>query len=161
MEKKNSTQEGEKHGHAFKWMLGQCSKYDSTSLYFSLKVLLMQQIGSIRTFIKGRGPGIFSCYYKHDPRLLSQQNRGKIEPKDFNSCLIRCLATPCINFNQLLEILVTAALFHYKIPTSKYFSDVPVHLRSHWIGWKNNEKKLIIDATAVRHVYVYIVQGCH
>ena len=29
--------------------------------------MLMQQIGSIRAvIIKGRGPGIFSRYYKHD-----------------------------------------------------------------------------------------------
>ena len=40
------------------------------SLYFSLKVLLMQQIGSIRAVIKGQALGIFPCYYKHDLQLL-------------------------------------------------------------------------------------------
>ena len=46
--------------------------YVSVSLYFSLTVLVvMEQICSIRAVIKGRGPEIFSCYYKHDLRLLS------------------------------------------------------------------------------------------
>ena len=40
------------------------------SLYFSLKVLLIQQIGSIRAVIKGRGLGIFPRYYKHVGKLL-------------------------------------------------------------------------------------------
>ena len=40
------------------------------SLYFSLKILLMRQIGSIRAVTKGRGPGIFPCYHKHDLQLL-------------------------------------------------------------------------------------------
>ena len=40
------------------------------SLYFSWKVLLIQQIGSIRAVIKGQGLGIFPRYYKHDPQLL-------------------------------------------------------------------------------------------
>ena len=61
--------------HNKKWrnmvMLVLCSKYDSIALYFSLKVLLIQQIGSIRAVIKGGGPGIFSCYYEHDPRLFA------------------------------------------------------------------------------------------
>ena len=41
------------------------------SLYFSLKVLLIQQIGSIRAVIKGQGLWIFPRYYKHDPQLFS------------------------------------------------------------------------------------------
>ena len=40
------------------------------SLYFSLKVLLIQQIGSIRAVVKGRELGIFPRCYKHDPQLL-------------------------------------------------------------------------------------------
>ena len=40
------------------------------SLYFSLKVLLIQQIGSIRAVIKGQGLGIFPRYYKHVGKLL-------------------------------------------------------------------------------------------
>ena len=69
--KNNKQQDVEKQGHAFKLMLGLCSKHDSTSLYFSLKVLLIQQIGSIRAVIKGQGLGIFRRYYKHDSWLLS------------------------------------------------------------------------------------------
>ena len=38
-------------------MLVLCSKYDSIPLYFSLKVLLIQQIGSIGAVIKGWGLG--------------------------------------------------------------------------------------------------------
>ena len=60
--------------HNKKWrnvvMPGLCSKYDSTSLYFSVKALLIQQIGSMRAVIKGQGLGIFSCYYKHDSTSL-------------------------------------------------------------------------------------------
>ena len=93
----------------------------------------MQQICSIRAVIKGWGLEIFSRYYEHDLRLLSEENRGKIELKEINSCLIPRLL---LLFNQQLKILVTAALFHYKIPTRKYFSDVPAHTRPHWIRWK-------------------------
>ena len=54
---------------------------------------------------------------------------------------------------------MTTALFHYKIPTRKYFSDVLVHSRPHWIRWKNNEKKLIIEANSCTltciHVHVF------
>ena len=98
----------------------------------------MQQICSIRAVIKGWGLEIFSRYYERDLRLLSQENRGKIELKEINSCLIPHLL---LVFNQQLETLVTTALFHYKIPTRKYFSDVLVHSRPHWFRWKNNEKK--------------------
>ena len=65
-------------------------------------------------------------------------NRGKIEPKEINSCLILCLL---LVFHQQLEILVTAALFHCEIPTNKSFIDVPAHSRPYWIHWKNNEQK--------------------
>ena len=108
--------------HNKKWrnmvMLVLCSKYDSIALYFSLKVLLIQQIGSIRAVIKGGGRGIFSCYYEHDPRLFAQESRGKIELKEINSCLIPCLF---LVFNPQLEILVTAALFPLENPNKEIF----------------------------------------
>ena len=113
----------------------------------------MQQICSIRAVIKGWGPEIFSRYYEHDLRLLSQENRGNIELKEIKSCLIPHLL---LVFIPQLEILVTAALFHYKIPTRKYFSDVPPHLRPHWIHWKNNEKKINNRSySCTLHVHVY------
>ena len=121
----------------------------------------MQQICSIRAVNKGWGLEIFSRYYKHDLQLLSQENRGKIELKEINSCLIPHLL---LVFNQQLEILMTTALFHYKIPTRKYFSDVLVHSRPYWFRWKNNEKKIpIIEATAVHCMqgYMFFLQGCH
>ena len=69
--------------HNKKWrnvvMPGLCSKYDSTSLYFPVKALLIQQIGSMRAVIKGQGLGIFSCYYKHDPQLFSLACLSKSE----------------------------------------------------------------------------------
>ena len=115
----------------------------------------MQQICSIRAVIKGRGLGISSRYYKHDSWLLSQENRGKIELKEINSCLIPHLL---LVFNQQLEILMTTALFHYKIPTRKYFSDVLVHSRPHWFCWKNekkNEKKINRSYSCTLYVHVY------
>ena len=99
-------------------MPGLCSKYDSTSLNFSVKVLLIQQIGSMRAVIKGQGLGIFCCYYKHDPQLFSSENRGKIELKEINSCLIPYLL---LVFNQQLKILVTAALFPLETPNKEIF----------------------------------------
>ena len=135
-------------------MPGLCSKYDSTSLYFSVKVLLIQQIGSIRVIIKGRGPGIFSCYYKHDPQLPSQENRGKIELKEFNSCLIPHLLLMYLTSN--LKSQRQLPCFHQKIPTRKYFSYVPAHSRPHWICWKNNEKNnnnRSYSCTLYVHVY--------
>ena len=57
-----------------------------------------------RAVIKGRGPGIFSGYYERGPRLLSQENRSKIEPKETPSCFFPRLL---VVFTRQLEILVT------------------------------------------------------
>ena len=60
-----------------------------------------------RAVIKGRGPGISPGYYEHLPRLLSKENKRKIEPKEIPSCLIPCLL---VVFTRQLEILVTTLL---------------------------------------------------
>ena len=57
-----------------------------------------------RPVIKRRGPGIFPGRYERGPRLLSQENRRKIGPKEIFSCNIPCLF---VAFTQQLEILVT------------------------------------------------------
>ena len=41
--------------------------------------------------IKRQGLGIFPAYFEHGPRLLSKENRRKIEAKEIPSCLILCL----------------------------------------------------------------------
>ena len=144
--------------HNKKWrnmvMPGLCSKYDSTSLYFSVKVLLIQQIGSMRPVIKGQELGIFSCCYKHDPQLFSQENRGKIELKEINSCLVPCLL---LVFNQQLKILVTAALFSI-IKSQQGNISVIFQLTQGLTGFvgKIMKKTIIIEATAVRTLYVHV-----
>ena len=57
-----------------------------------------------RAVIKRRGPGIFPGYYERLPRLLSKENKRKIEPKEIPSCLIPHLL---VVFTRRLEILVT------------------------------------------------------
>ena len=57
-----------------------------------------------RAVIKRRGPGISPGYYEGDPRLLSSENRRKIEPSEIPSCLIPHLL---VVFTRQLEILVT------------------------------------------------------
>ena len=57
-----------------------------------------------RAVIKGRGPGISPGYYERGARLLSKENRRKIEPKETPSCLIPRLL---VVFTRQLEILVT------------------------------------------------------
>ena len=69
------------------------------------------KIQSVRAVIKRRGPGISPSYYEGDPRLLSQENTRKIEPKEIPSCLIPCLL---VVFTLQLEILVTT-LIQYKL----------------------------------------------
>ena len=56
-----------------------------------------------RAVIKRRGGGIFPGCYERGPRLLSQENRRKIGPKEIPSCYIPCLL---VAFTQQLEILV-------------------------------------------------------
>ena len=69
--------------------------------------------------------------------------------------MIPCLVLVHV-FNQQLEIVVTAALFHYKISTKKYFSDdVPAHSTPHWICWKNNKKK-INDTSYSYALYIHV-----
>ena len=59
-----------------------------------------------RTVINAGGWELnFPCFYEHGPRLLSLENRRKIEPKEIRSCLIPHLL---VVFTQHLEILVTA-----------------------------------------------------
>ena len=57
-----------------------------------------------RAVIKSRGLGISPGYYECGPRLLSLENRRKIEPKEIPSCFILCLL---VVFTQQPEILVT------------------------------------------------------
>ena len=63
-----------------------------------------------RAVIKTRGPGISPGYYECLPRLLSQENKRKIEPKEVPSCLIPHLL---VVFTQQLEILVTTLRMPY------------------------------------------------
>ena len=49
----------------------------------------------------------FLRYYEGGPRLLSKENRRKIEPEKTRSCLISHLL---VVFTQQLEILVTTLL---------------------------------------------------
>ena len=58
--------------------------------------------------IKRWGLGISCGYYKCGPRLLSSENRRKIEPKEIPSCFIPCLL---VVFTQQLEILVTSLIW--------------------------------------------------
>ena len=49
-------------------------------------------MGTDRIVIKSWGRGIFPGYYKCGPRLLSLENRRKIEPKEIPRCLVpRCV----------------------------------------------------------------------
>ena len=57
-----------------------------------------------RAVIKRRGLGISPGYYERLPRLLSKENKRKIEPKEIPSCLI---PRPLVVFTRQLEILVT------------------------------------------------------
>ena len=52
-----------------------------------------------------QGPGISLGYYESGPRLLSQESRRKIQPKEIPSCLIPHLF---VVFTRQLEILVTS-----------------------------------------------------
>ena len=58
----------------------------------------------VRVFIKRRGPEISPSYYELGPRLLSKENRRKMEPKETPSCLIPRLL---VLFTLQLEIFVT------------------------------------------------------
>ena len=73
-----------------------------------LKIGLLAVITINRAVIKRRGPGISPGYYERLPRLLSKENKRKIEPKEIPSCLIPRLL---VVFTQQLEILVTT--LHY------------------------------------------------
>ena len=55
--------------------------------------------------IKRLGLGIFPGCYDCVPRLLSRENRRKIEPKETPCCLISCLLV--VFTVRQLEILVT------------------------------------------------------
>ena len=80
-----------------------------------LPVLISLNI--VRTFIKRRGPGISPGYYEHGPRLLSNENRRKIEPKEIPDCLIPHLL---VVFTLQLEILVTTLIV---LSYCKYLDD--------------------------------------
>ena len=54
--------------------------------------------------LRDGGLGISPGYYERLLRLLSKENKGKIEPKEIHSCLIPCLL---VVFTRQLEILVT------------------------------------------------------
>ena len=58
----------------------------------------------LRAVIKNRGPGISPGYYECGPRLLSLENRRKLEPKEIPRCLIPHLL---VVFTRQLEILAT------------------------------------------------------
>ena len=58
-------------------------------------------MGTDRAVIKSRGPGIFPGYYERGPRLLSFENRRKIEPKEILGVWFPLVLT------RHLEILVT------------------------------------------------------
>ena len=64
-----------------------------------------------RAVIKRRGPGISPGYYERLPRLLSKENKIKIEPKEIPSCLIPRLL---VVFTRQLEILVTTLVGNNK-----------------------------------------------
>jgi len=61
-----------------------------------------------RAVVKRQGLGISPGYYKCGPRLLSSENRRKIEPKEIPSCFIPCLL---VVFTQQFEILVTPLIW--------------------------------------------------
>ena len=60
-----------------------------------------------RAVIKRRGPGISPGYYEQDSRILSKENKRKIEPKEIPSCFIPRLL---VIFTLQLEILVTTLI---------------------------------------------------
>ena len=74
-----------------------------------------------RAVIKSWGLGIFPGFYEHGPRLLSLENRRKIEPKEISSCFfIRHLL---VVFARQLEILLTALvklLWDFRIQTDHH-----------------------------------------
>ena len=59
--------------------------------------------------IKRREPEFPPCYYERFPRLLSKENKRKIELKEILSCLIPRLL---VLFTRQLEILVTTLHYH-------------------------------------------------
>ena len=95
-----------------------CSRSKNSLHYYSLYSLpvfslakslqLILEISTtyrFRPVINRRGPGISPSYYEHSPRLLSYENKIKIEPKEISSCLTpRLIAV----FTRQLETLVTA-----------------------------------------------------
>ena len=62
-----------------------------------------------RAVIKSWGPGIIPNYYECGLRLISLENRRKIEPKEIPSCLIPLLL---VVYTQQLKILVTTLHLH-------------------------------------------------
>ena len=76
------------------------------SLAKSLQLLLeINTTYRFRPVINRWGPGISPSYYERSPRLLSYENKRKIEPKEIFSCLT---SRPNAVFTRQLETLVTA-----------------------------------------------------
>ena len=89
-------------------LLGGTSTYLAHTLYMGVPWPPAYIFSSYsRAVIKRRGLGISPGYYERLPRLLSKENKRKIEPKEVPSCLIPCLL---VVFTRQPEILVTTML---------------------------------------------------
>ena len=92
---------------------------------FKLK-LLRNLIPNYRGVIKRWGPGISPGYYEHGLRLLSKENKRKIDPTETLSCLIPHLL---VVFTWQLEILVTtlqlAKHIRYRLIKEKRMQKLP------------------------------------
>ena len=68
-------------------------KFKIKPLWFTVGMIIIMWS---RAVIKSWGLGIFPGFYEHGPRLLSLENRRKIEPKEISSCFFYSPPTCCI-----------------------------------------------------------------
>ena len=72
-----------------------------------IETVMPEKGNTFRAVIKRWG------YYEHGPRLLSKENKRKIEPNETPSCLIPCLL---VVFTLQLEIFSDKSLLHVYMP---------------------------------------------
>ena len=77
-------------------MCGTDAQYAKSLISFQNSYSLLM----LTSTIDKRGPRISPGYYDRSPRLLSNENKRKIEPKEISSCLTPCLiAVFMLSFN--------------------------------------------------------------
>ena len=104
-----------------------CKFHLHAQLWWTNQTSMARQILSCtRAVIKSRGLGISTSYSECGPRLLSKENKRKIEPKETPSCLIPHLL---LAFTRQLEIFVTSLMYKLTKRTQKMlFTDLLVKI---------------------------------